>query len=923
MPVFDGDNGNDLLGGGSGADTLNGFGGDDILRGLGGADALDGGEGIDTADYSASSAAVFIDRINGTAEGGDAQGDGFTSVENFIGSGLGDGFLGDNGANRIDGGSGNDTIFGLGGNDVLIGGFGGDIIGGGDGIDSADYQNSDVGVIIDLLNGTASGGHAAGDIITGIENLRGSVFGDMLNGDNADNRLEGSGGEDIISGLGGNDRLFGGTDFDTLSGGDQNDFLTGGGGSDVLDGGAGIDAADYSTSFNGVTVKLTGGLGDSGFGAGGDADGDFLIGIENIQGSLQDDTLEGDTLANAMNGLTGDDTLRGLAGNDVLAGQVGSDTIDGGEGIDTAAYDSSGAGVTISLLLAIAQSGDAQGDTLINIENVNGSGFADIISGDGADNRLLGLNGSDELNGFSGNDALDGGGGIDRLSGGDGDDTLVGGADGDDLFGDDDNDILVGGAGADHLNGGDGFDIADYSASSAGVDVSLSEDTTTTRQSRAVALNAAEGGDAEGDILNNIEQVIGSAFSDNLDGDAGANKLIGGDSGDTLDGFAGSDTLDGGAGGDILRGGEGNDLYIVTATDSIIEAAGEGTADRAAALESFTLGNGDNIEILSTANTKLTTAINLTGNTLKQEILGNAGFNILHTGGGAADVMKGLGGDDIYRVFNSGDVVVETAGNGSDTVVTAVDYKLSASAEIENMFTNGSTGTSAIDLTGNALRQEIAGNAGANILHDGGAGAADVMRGFGGNDTYRVFNVGDILIELASEGTADKVIAAVDYKLGTGVQVEILQTNGSTGTSAIDLTGNEFGQQITGNAGANRIEGKGGIDTLRGGSGADTFVFASTLGAANVDKILDFSVPADRMLLSDAIFTALDTGTLSAAAFRVNNTGLAQDTSDHIIYERDSGKLFYDADGVGGSAGIHFATLTVGLALTNADFSVA
>ena len=307
-----------------------------------------------------------------------------------------------------------------------------------------------------------------------------------------------------------------------------------------------------------------------------------------------------------------------------------------------------------------------------------------IVDGNGTDNFLIGSAFADTLNGFGGNDRLRGGG-PDILDGSVGIDIADYGGSSAAAF----IDLLNGTA-----EGGDGFDIADYSASSVGVDVSLSEDTTTIRQSGAVAINAAEGGDAEGDILDNIEQVIGSAFSDNLDGDARANKLIGGGAGDTLDGFAGSDTLDGGLGGDILRGGEGNDLYIVTATDSIIEAVSEGAADRAAATESFTLGNDDNIEILSTTDTKSTSSISLTGNALKQEILGNAGINVLRTGGGAADVMKGLGGNDIYRVFNSGDVVVETAGNGFDLVLAAVDYKLGAGAEIEQLFTNGSTGTS-------------------------------------------------------------------------------------------------------------------------------------------------------------------------------------------------------------------------------------
>ncbi|MEQ1955197.1 calcium-binding protein [Mesorhizobium sp. CN2-181] len=829
MTVVNGDGNGNVLKGSDFADIINGFGGNDVLHGLGGGDFLDGSSGFDFVDYSASTAAVFIDRANNTATGGDAEGDVLLSIENFVGSSFDDGILGDSGGNAIIGGAGDDFLLGNGGNDVLIGGAGADNMSGGEGIDIASYEDATVGVIINLLNGTIGGGNANGDILSGFESLRGSSFGDTLTGDNTENGFQGGNGDDILSGLGGKDTIDGGAGIDTLSGGDQDDVLIGGAGADILNGDAGFDAADYSTSGSSVFIDLANSVGE-----GGDAQGDTYTSIEKIIGSAFDDgflgtdaseqffggagtdTIFGGGAADHLDGGADSDILFGGEGADILVGGASGDAIDGGAGVDTATYIDSEVGVNIVLAFAIAQGGDAAGDSFVDVENLDGSNFADTITGDLGDNRLRGLNGGDELGGLGGNDRLEGGLGDDALSG------------------DGDNDVLIGGAGADRLDGGEGIDIADYSASSAAIILSLSSDSTTTLRANAAGAVGASGGDAEGDVLDDIEQVIGSAFSDDIEGDVVANKLLGGDGGDLLKGGGGGDTLDGGAGSDILVGGSGNDLYIVTRTDNISEVVGEGTADRAAATESFTLGDSDNIEILSTTDTKGFSDINLTGNKLTQEILGNAGDNLLHTGGGGADVMKGLGGNDIYRVFNSGDVVVETAGNGNDAV-----------------------------------------------------------------------------------------IATVDYKLGTGVHVETLQTNGSTGTSAIDLTGNEFGQQITGNAGANRLEGKGGIDTLRGGSGADTFVFASTLGAAHVDKILDFSVPADRMLLSDAIFTALDTGTLSAAAFRANNTGLAQDASDHIIYDRHSGKLFYDADGLGGSAGIHFATLTIGLALTNADFSVA
>ena len=75
--------------------------------------------------------------------------------------------------------------------------------------------------------------------------------------------------------------------------------------------------------------------------------------------------------------------------------------------------------------------------------------------------------------------------------------------------------------------------------------------------------------------------------------------------------------------------------------------------------------------------------------------------------------------------------------------------------------------------------------------------------------------------------------------------------------------------------------------------------------------------------MENAVFTALTaTDALAAAAFRAKTTRLAQDADDHIIYETDTGKLFYDADATGANAGVHFATLTAELSLTNADFSV-
>jgi hypothetical protein len=420
--------------------------------------------------------------------------------------------------------------------------------------------------------------------------------------------------------------------------------------------------------------------------------------------------------------------------------------------------------------------------------------------------------------------------------------------------------------------------------------------------------------DGTGD--NDVYVAIWDPRTGPVTGTAGDDVLTNRVEGGTINGLAGNDTMYGSAADDIFRVGEAGDV--------IVEGKGGGTADRVIATVSYVLSAGAEVELLTTNSSGATVAINLTGNALHQEIFGNAGANTLKDGGGAADLLKGLGGNDTYLVYAAGTTVAEGSTGGTDRILAAVDFALGAGQYVETLATTNGSGTSGIDLTGNALAQSITGNAGANILSDGGKGAADTMTGLGGNDTYRVYNSGDVIVETATQGTADKVAAAVDYKLGTGVHVEAMTTNGSTGTAGIDLTGNELVQSITGNAGSNILDGKGGNDTLSGLGGKDIFAFTTALGASNIDTIADFSVVDDTIQLENAVFTALAvTGPLLSGYFRANSTGTAQDSNDHIIYETDTGKLFYDADGNGAGAGIHFATLSVGLALTNADFSVA
>ena len=429
--------------------------------------------------------------------------------------------------------------------------------------------------------------------------------------------------------------------------------------------------------------------------------------------------------------------------------------------------------------------------------------------------------------------------------------------------------------------------------------------------------------------------------------------------------IAGAVAVYGGVAGTVFAGGPGDDSYTVRNTQDVVnEAVGEGN-DTVRTTVSYALKAGSEIEVLLTATVGGTTAINLTGNEFAQTIRGNNGANILKglggndvlvgnagndtlDGGAGVDTMNGGLGNDSYAIDAAGDKLVEASGEGSDTARTTVSYTLKADIEIEALVTATVGGTAAINLTGNEFGQSLRGNAGVNVLSgrggndvlNGGAGA-DTMRGGLGNDTFRVDNAGDVVVEAAGEGN-DVVGSSVSYALSADAAIERLTTDSQAGTAAINLNGSSIGQAIDGNDGKNRLVGLGGNDdlhgfggndrlyggsgndTLAGGTGSDIFVFRDTLNATtNLDTITDFNVAADTVHLENAIFTALSaTGTLAAGAFKANATGLATQSDDRIIYETDTGKLFYDTNGNADGGAIQFALLTANLALTNNDFMV-
>jgi len=842
-----------VLFGGAGNDGLYGKEGDDVLNGGAGADALSGWLGFDMASYADSTGQVGIDLATGAGNGGEATGDTLSSIEGVVGSDFNDGLLGDAEDNVLRGGAGNDTLGGRAGDDVLHGGMGADVLSGYDGVDLATWFDSAAGVTVSLNTTTGQGGDAAGDTLSGIENLEGSAFNDTLYGNALGNVLTGNAGTDL------------------LGGGDGDDILDGGLGADTLRGDAGFDMASYDDSIGQVGVDLATGMGN-----GGEATGDTLSGIEGVIGSDFNDGLAGDAEDNELHGGAGNDTLGGRGGDDVLHGGAGADVLAGQDGVDLATWFDSAAGVTISLNTNTGQGGDAAGDTLSSIENLEGSAFADTLYGNTGDNLLIGAAGNDTLGGGDGDDILNGGLGVDVLSGGNGFDIatyvdsdlavevilaagkgyggeahgdtiagvegLIGSAFGDVLVGDNRDNFFEGGNGADTLVGGGGFDTASYADSLSQVTVDL--------------ITGGSGGEAAGDRLSGIEEVIGSAFNDNLSGDSGSNVLHGRNGDDTLKGWAGDDILHGGVGADALDGSAGIDRATWYDATSAVTAS----------LNSNTFSGG-------AAGDTLAGIEDLEGSEFSDTLYGNVGANLL-IGLAGADTIGGGDGNDILNGGLGADTL--SGGNGFD-IVTYVDSAAAVSIDLSagtgaGGEAAGDTLASIEEVIGSSYDDSLAGNAGANALHgragldtlsgrdgsdilDGGAGA-DQLDGGAGNDTATYADsAAAVNVNLAAgagysgDATGDTLIgienvigsAGDDWLRGDGT------ANALFGNDGIDTIQAAAGDdQIIGGAGDDKLSGEdgndglsGGIgaDILNGGSGADTASYVDSAAAVNVSLV--------------------------------------------------------------------------------------
>ncbi len=862
--------GADILYGGADNDLLQGGGDNDLMKGGGGADTLEGGAGVDGVSYSESTAAVSVSlgsgSTYGTGSGGFAEGDRLSGdIENLTGSGYNDTLYGNAAGNSIYGGVGNDLIKGGGGADTLDGGADNDTV---------SYYFASQGLYINLDTNTVS----TGEKLAGIENAVGGFYADTLYGNAGANHLEGEGGDD---------------------------YLKGAGGADTLDGGAGVDSVSFYLSTVGLSANLATGVVST---------GETLVDIENIYGSLYDDTLIGNSLAND------------------LSGSSGSDTVD---------YSGSNAGVAIDLTAGTGASGTAAGDTLYSIETVIGSNYADSLKGDQYANNLQGGAGADTISGEAGSDTMTGGTGSDVYTVDDAGDRIVelkaGGFDtvnasvsfslagqyvenlnltgraAIDGTGNSLNNVITGNAGRNHLIGLAGADTLIGGGESDTMEGGADGDT---YYVEAVGDKVVEANVAGVDIvMASVGFSLAGQYVENLTlTGAGDINGTGNSLANSLVGNAGENVLDGGTGADTMAGGAGADTYYVRdAGDKVIEANVAGH-DTVLSYVSFAL-TGQYVEQMFLIGSA---AIDGTGNSLDNALTGNAAANKLIglagadslNGGAGADTMTGGEDNDVYYVDNVGDKVVEANGEGADTVNSSVTFSL-AGQYIEKLVLTGSANSNG---TGNSLANILTGNAGDNVL-DGGKGA-DTMAGGLGNDDYYAQSSGDKVIELDGAGN-DRVYASVTYSLA-GQFIERLRL---TGSADINGTGNSLDNLIAGNSGDNILDGGKGSDHIAGGAGRDTFVFSTALSAANVDELIDFSVADDTIRMDHSVFAGLSVGALAASAFYVGTA--AHDASDRIVYNNVSGALLFDRDGSAATyAAVQFATLDDHLAVTRADFTV-
>jgi len=782
--------GNDILRGGDGDDTLVGGIGNGTAGGLstvytndGGQDTFDGGEGSDIAYayYTDQTGGIAFDLANVAGNsaitmGGVAAG-AFISIERVIfrgGSGA-DTVRGSGALDTLVGNAGDDVLDGWFGNDTLSGGLGSDTLIGGEGLDTATYVNATAGVNVDLrIAGAQDTGGEGVDTLSGIEYLTGSSFGDTLRGNDVfnllvDNAVAGPAGQtDSLFGYGGNDSIL---VTRAAAAPATNVTIDGGDGGDFLELRAGTLSAALATNAAGLIGNTYAALGAT--------SNDRNLDVVSVDGGAGDDRI-------------------------VLTG-VASATVNAGTGADIVSISLRGAASVNNYLITLGTGAD-----IIQF----GVGATAAASADVAVTARTNL-----VTDFERGNAGDKFEMTDFLARG-----LVG---------------YSAGTGA--------FASGHLKLVQSGTDLLLQVD----RDGAAGATNGLvtiftiAGGYTGGFTAYNFDGFIGDLVLTGFDSDetitgaTGNDTLSGAGGNDVLIGLAGNDTLNGGSGDDTLFGGEGN--------DTLIGGAGIDTASYSDAAVGVTVNLSlTGAQATGAGSDTLSEIENLTGSALNDVLTGDAGANQIGggagddrlDGGAGADGLTGGTGDDTYVVDNAGDVVTELDGEGTDTVESSISYTLGAA--LENLVLTGT----AADGAGNDLANSITGNDLDNILRgyagndslignggndtllggtgtdslfggsgndrlDGGAdGAADTLKGGIGDDSYVVAEAGELITELAGEGSADRVVASINYTLGANLEVLELVGTAKNGT------GNALDNLIIANDQKNLLDGGAGIDTV-------------------------------------------------------------------------------------------------------------
>ena len=949
------------------------------------------------------------DKLSGTGNGERITG--FGGNDSLFGFGGDDTLSGGLGNDLLVGGMGGDSLSGGMGNDLLVGGMGGDSLSGGMGVDTISYSVSPAGVTINLTDGTARGGDADGDTLVDrgddqIENVVGSGHDDVLTGNRVANTLQGLAGADMLNGDEGDDMLSGGPGDDVLDGGDEDDTLEGGPGADTLIGGEGADTASYAGSMMGVMVRLHSNKID-----GGDAKGDVFSDTTtntyvvkpdpdendteevtetvpdfvNLIGSGMADTLAGDSRDNDIKGGGGDDmifggpggtyddsdnedTLMGQGGNDKIYGGRGNDTLDGGRG-DDLLVGGSGADTFIGGSGSDMIYADRE-DTTIHGHNTPDD------SGDGADatgaaGKMAGESDTLSYANFMDVDLEDGTGitltleananvtNINRLIGTSEDDVLTGT--------DDDPETIEGGDGGDTLVGGTGpGDTVSYASSDDDVRVDLGNGQATTPR----------GGHAGGDTISGFENVMGSAYGDDLTALVGTN----GATGSTLWGLGGDDDLEGGAGADEMDGGvqvRTDDTTPSTQTNTLSYAMSDAgvRVDLAAASASGGHADGDEIATYDLTlnegeddetDIEVATFVNVTGSAHDDRLTGDGYDNHL-AGGGGDDSLRGAAGADVLAggpgadVLDGGEDAKERNNMVPDTSDNADDGAMVAASEDWAAYRGAKAGADGSGVTvnintgrgtaGDAMGDELKnielywGSKDGDDTFIASAGA-DIIHGDGGSDTVSYESsrhgvtvvlptsddIGDTAQFTAGNPNANPVTmdtfnAAEDatvmaWRDGTADRPDPVQADDSDTTtksyaegdileSIENVTGSRDDDVITGDAVPNVLKGGDGDDDLNGGAEDDKLYGGEgddILGARDTnddDTVNDDSEGGNDMLMGgpgiDKLYGGAGNDTLNGGPGEDDLTGgTGNDT------------FVFTQDGLGSDVILDFAQGTAG-----------